>query len=136
LISGLLEACDHDYSLEMGRTQSVPRPRTLRLAEDYLEAHLADQITVEDIAEAAGVSVRGLQLAFREHRGTSPMGFWRDRRLARAHQGLVAGEGSVTDMALKCGFYHFGRFAAAYRMKYGRSPSDTLRGARGPNYQD
>lgn len=136
LMAGLLEACNHDYAAEMGRAQSAPRPRHLRLAEGYIEAHLADQITVEDVASAAGISVRGLQLAFRDHRGTSPLGFWRDMRLARAHQALIAGEGSVTDVALKWGFSHFGRFSAMYRLKYGLAPSETLRAARGTGYQD
>jgi transcriptional regulator GlxA family with amidase domain len=136
LMAGLLEACPHDYAAEMGRAQSAPRPRHLRLAEGYIEAHLTDQITVEDVASAAGISVRGLQLAFRDHRGTSPLGFWRDLRLSRAHQALVAGEASVTEVALKWGFGHFGRFSLAYRAKYGLSPSETLRAARGTGYQD
>lgn len=136
LMAGLLEACPHDYAAEMGRAQAAPRPRHLRLAETYIEAHLAEQITVEEVASAAGISVRGLQLAFRDHRGTSPLGFWRDLRLQRSHEALVAGEGSVTEVALKWGFGHFGRFSQMYRMKFGLSPRETLRAARGPGYQD
>jgi AraC-like DNA-binding protein len=131
LMAGLLEASRHDYAAEMGRAQSAPRPRHLRLAEGYIEAHLCDQITVEDIANAAGISVRGLQLAFRDHRGTTPLGFWRDLRLQKAHEALMAGEGSVTDVALKWGFGHFGRFSQSYRMRFGLTPSRTLRSARG-----
>ena len=37
-------------------------------------------LTLEDIAAAAGISPRGLQLAFRQNRGTTPLGFWRDLR--------------------------------------------------------
>lgn len=136
LMAGLLDACDHDYAAEMGRAQSAPRPRHLRLAEGYIEAHLAEQITVEDVAAAAGISVRGLQLAFRAHRGNSPLGFWREMRLSRSHAALVAGEGTVTEVALKWGFSHFGRFAAMYRARYGLAPNETLRASRGVGYQD
>lgn len=136
LMAGLLEASSHDYVVEFGRARSAPRPRHLRLAEGYIEAHLTDQITVDEIAEAAGLSVRGLQMAFRAYRDTTPLGFWRDLRLLRAHQSFMAQEGSVTDVALKWGFTHFGRFSVMYREKFGFSPRDALRSARAAHFQD
>jgi AraC-like DNA-binding protein len=136
LLSGLLEAHRHDYDSLLGRRRAAPRPRHMRLAESYIEAHLDQPLTLEDIAAAAGVSPRGLQLAFRQHRGTTPLGFWRDLRLARAHGDLVAGAGSVTEVALRWGFAHFGRFSENYRAHYGLSPRDTLRAAKGSGYQD
>lgn len=136
LMSGLIEAHFHDYSARLGRVSAAPRPRHLRLAENFIEAHLTQPITLEDVAQAAGISPRGLQLAFRQHRGKTPLGFWRDMRLARAHQDLLAGQGSVTDVALRWGFSHFGRFAECYRLRYGLTPRDTLRAAAGAGYQD
>jgi len=62
----------------------------LRLAETCIEAHLDQPITLEDVARAAGISKRGLQMAFREHRGTTPLGFRHDTRLSRAHADLLA----------------------------------------------
>jgi len=136
LISGLLEAHRHDYRDRLGRVRAAPRPRHLRLAEAYIEAHLDQALTVDDIAAAAGISTRGLQLVFRQYRDTTPLNFWRDARLERAHADLIAGCGSVTEVALKWGFSHFGRFAQAHAARYGLSPSDTLRAARGTGYQD
>jgi AraC-like DNA-binding protein len=45
------------------------------------------------------------------------------------HQELAdaGADTTVTAVALRWGFGHLGRFAVAYRRKYGRSPSDTLR---------
>lgn len=136
LMSGLLEAHRHDYRDRLGRVRAAPRPRHLRLAEAFIEAHLDLPLTVEDIAAAAGISPRGLQMVFRQTRDTTPLNHWRDLRLARAHGDLVAGRGSVTEVALKWGFSHFGRFAQAYAARYGISPRDTLRAARGTGYQD
>ena len=136
LISGLLEGHRHDYRDRLGRVRAAPRPRHLRLAEGFIEAHLDQPLTVEEIAAAAGISPRGLQMVFRQYRDTTPLGFWRDARLARAHGDLVAGAGSVTEVALKWGFSHFGRFSQAYAARYGISPRDTLRAARGTGYQD
>ena len=128
VLSGLLEA-QHDHGAQLGRARAAPRPRHLRLAEGFIEAHLDQPITLEEVAAAAGISPRGLQMAFRDWRGTTPLAFWRQARLARAHADLIAAPPGtrVTDVALRWGFSHFGRFAEQYRDRYGLSPSDTLR---------
>lgn len=128
VLAGLLEA-PHDQTAQLARLRSAPRPRHLRLAEGYIEANLDQPITLEEVASAAGISPRGLQMAFRDWRGTTPMGFWRDARLARAHADLLsAAPGTkVTDVALRWGFTHFGRFSQLYRTRYGLLPRDTLK---------
>lgn len=136
LLSSLLEAHRHDYRDRLGRVRAAPRPRHLRLAEAYIEAHLDQPLTIEEIAAAAGISARGLQMVFRQYRDTTPLAFWRNLRLSRAHDDLVAGRGSVTETALKWGFSHFGRFSEAYAARYGLSPRDTLRAAYRTGYQD
>jgi AraC-like DNA-binding protein len=122
IVAGLLEA--------QGPGAGAPAlPRHLRAAEDFIAAHLDRPLTVEDIAAAAGIGIRALQAAFRAHRGTTPLGYWRDLRLDAARADLAAGRPgeSVTDIALRWGFDHLGRFAAAYRARFGESPRDTLR---------
>lgn len=131
LLSGLLEAAPHDHAALLARKRDAPRPRHLRLAEGFIEAHLDQAITLEEVAAAAGISPRALQMVFREQRGVSPLGFWRQMRLDRARRDLTDGRGSVTEIALRWGFQHFGRFAESYRAAYGMSPRDTLRGGRG-----
>ena len=60
------------------------------------------------------------------------MAFLRARRLERAHTQLSATpQRSVAEVALECGFEHLGRFSGAYRQRFGESPSETLRRARG-----
>jgi transcriptional regulator GlxA family with amidase domain len=86
--------------------------------------------TVGRLAELAGVSTRSLQEGFRRYKGTSPMAYLREVRLARAHEDLRRMDHpatSVSDVAHRWGFLHLGRFAADYRAKYGVSPSQTLR---------
>lgn len=127
VLSGLLEAAPHDHAALMARRRDAPRPRHLRLAEAFIDAHLDRPITLEDVALASGVSPRALQLVFRDYRGTTPLGFWRQRRLERAHRDLIEGRGSVTEIALRWGFQHFGRFAESYRATYGLCPRDARR---------
>lgn len=108
-------------------------PGCVRRAEAFIESHAADPLRLADIAAAAGVPMRTLLEAFRRFRGHSPMQFLREARLDRAHALLGAGDPGtqVATVALDCGFTHFGRFAQAYRVRFGQSPSQRLAAARG-----
>lgn len=107
------------------------RQATVRRAVAYIEAHANSGLSVADVAGAAGVTIRAVQLAFRRHLDTTPMQYLRCVRLARAHLDLVHADPSrgdtVTAIAIRWGFLHQGRFTAAYRAAYGRPPSATLR---------
>lgn len=106
-------------------------PAALRRAVAYIDAHAHEPVTVEDVAEAAGISARGLQAAFSRHADTTPMAYLRRVRLERAHRDLQAADpvrgDTVADVARRWGFASLSRFAAVYREQYGRSPRQTLR---------
>ena len=94
-----------------------------------MAARLGQPVSLAEVADAAGVSVRSLNRAFVSHRGVSPMRFLRLRRLDAANRALLEAEPdglTVTEVALRCGFSHLGRFACAYRECFGESPSETL----------
>ncbi len=133
LMTGLIEALDNNYSGFLGRPAGSAAPHKLRLAEEFIEAHLDQPLTLEQIAGAAGTTPRSLQMAFRQFRGTTPLNFLRDRRLDRVHQALATAHpgATVTDIASAWGFGHLGRFSQIYRERFGKSPSDTLRAALG-----
>jgi AraC-like DNA-binding protein len=130
IMSGLLEAGQHDFLPQLAMPSPEARPRNLRLAETYIIAHLDQPVTLEEIAQFAGIGPRALQIAFRKHHLMSPLQYWRMRRLAQAHAELSSGAGNVTDTALRWGFSHFGRFAESYRAQYGQTPNQTLRSAK------
>jgi transcriptional regulator GlxA family with amidase domain len=82
-----------------------------------------------ELAEASHVSVRSLQESFRKSLGTSPMRYLGDLRLDQVRQELTAaapGALTVSETASRWGFTHLGRFAAAYRRRFGELPSDTI----------
>ncbi|MDI6105134.1 AraC family transcriptional regulator [Actinoplanes sp. NEAU-A12] len=116
-----------DYTAGPGR---VP-PAAVRRAMAYIDAHAEQPVTVEDIAAAAGVSVRGLQAAFSRHGDTTPTGYLRRARLRGAHRDLQAGDptrgDTVAMIARRWGFANPGRFSVEYRIAYGQPPNRTLR---------
>lgn len=104
-------------------------PATLRRAVAFIEANPDRNISMRDIADAASVTIRTVQLAFRRHLSTTPTAYLRRVRLACAHESLLiadAREDTVTAISTRWGFPHLGRFAAAYRAAYGCSPRSTL----------
>jgi len=97
--------------------------------EGWILANLDQPLSVDALALRAAVSPRAVQLAFRRHRHCTPMEFIRRARLNRIRQELVArGAGAtVTEIAMKFGFVHMGRFSEAYRRTFGERPAQTLR---------
>jgi AraC-like DNA-binding protein len=105
-------------------------PLTVRRAVTFIEDHAADDVGLADIAAAAGIGPRGLQLAFRRHHDMTPLEYLRRVRLEHAHRDLQSGNpatDTVAAIAARWGFTHHGNFSAAYLRAYGRSPSITLR---------
>lgn len=105
-------------------------PGTLRRAMAFIDANPDIGISISDIAGAACVTPRAVQLAFRRHLDTTPLAYLRRVRLHHAHQDLAQatrGDGTtVTTVAYRWGFTSPSRFAATYRAAYGVLPSDTL----------
>lgn len=113
------EVADADLTLQ---------PRMVKRVLDALRDDPARPWTLADMAELAGTSVRRLQEGFAEYVQRTPTATLRDIRLDRARADLAAGSATVTDVAARWGFSSPSRFAAAYRGRYGRSPSEDLRG--------
>ena len=96
-------------------------------AEEFMRQRLRDPISIPDIARAAGVSIRGLQLAYQRHGDVSPVIRLRQLRLEAARTSLQSDDpGSVASVARRFGYGNAGRFAAHYRNHFGESPSATL----------
>lgn len=106
----------------------APRPGMVRRVLNALREDPGRAWTAADMAEIAGTSVRRLQEAFSEYVGSSPSACLLDIRLDRAHADLAAGGITVADVAFRWGFGHPGRFAAAFRKRYGVTPTEVLRG--------
>lgn len=112
---------------EIGTPRTTMVPYYIRRAEAFMVENVNERVTLGRLADHAGVSVRTITSGFRRYRGESPLSVLRDIRLRRARDHLLDPRaGSVTEVALRCGFGHFSRFASVYRVRFGESPSATL----------
>ncbi|TDX78645.1 AraC-like DNA-binding protein [Rathayibacter sp. PhB151] len=107
----------------------APSNAGMRSAVEFVHENAHLPIGPIEIAAAAHLSVRGLQVAFQRLLGTTPLQYVRDVRLDRVHADLRLGDparSSVAGTARSWGFGHLGRFSAAYASRFGEYPSRTL----------
>jgi AraC-like DNA-binding protein len=129
-VSGLAQAVEHPLSGGRNGRPTARRPRTVKRTLDAMHAEPGRMFTATELAGIAGVGIRVLQESFRRHVGVPPLTYLRRLRLEGVHAELSrAGPGqvSVSEVATRWGFTHLGRFAGAYRQRYGVTPSQTLR---------
>jgi AraC-like DNA-binding protein len=96
----------------------------------FIDDHLRQEITIEQMVRVAGVSERSLYNLFERHMASSPQHYIRQRKLERVRT-LLSDPAShvrnVTEAALDYGFLNPGRFAQAYHQRFGELPSHTFR---------
>jgi transcriptional regulator GlxA family with amidase domain len=116
----------HSYteSLTADPAHRTPRAAVDRVVEEIQRA--PDRgYTIADLARIAGTSARSLQYAFHGQYGTTTMRYLRQVRLDRAREDLAHAHGTVADIACCWGFTNPGRFARAYRDRFGELPAET-----------
>jgi AraC-like DNA-binding protein len=126
--SALLDTFSH----EAPRTSALfalPPHAKLRAAVDFMHSNPERPISATDIAEAAGLSLRGLQHVFSQQLETTPTEYLRGIRLDHVRAELAAltpAETTVSAVARRWGFAHAGRFAGSYLRRFGEYPAATL----------
>ena len=128
ILVSFLSANRHTFSDLLEREPNETLPSHVRRAEEFIEAHWDQAISIESLVETTGVGARAIFRAFQLTRGYSPMAFARMVRLRHAREMLSSGdpETSVTSVAFVCGFGNLGHFARDYRETFGERPSETL----------
>ncbi|MBV9747593.1 MAG: helix-turn-helix transcriptional regulator [Acetobacteraceae bacterium] len=130
LLYSLLQTLPHTYTDRIARAAGSPAPRAVHRAEAFIRSCAGQPVALHEVAEAAGCSVRALQLGFRQFRDTTPAAAMRQARLEAAQQALArgeVGEATVGEVAHRYGFTNPGRFTSLYKAAFGLSPAEALR---------
>ena len=114
------------------RPASVPLPsargaldsRRLRRVTDFMEAHLADGLTIERLASEACLSPFHFARAFKAATGTAPHRYFTNRRIARARALIAEGKLSIAEVAAQCGFLSETHFVRWFKRSTGATPSE------------
>jgi AraC-like DNA-binding protein len=131
IVSTLLYIQPSNYFDRLRHARRTSGRVAVRHSIAYIDEHLAERISMADLAEHASVSIRSIQTGFREDLGTTPVAYIRDRRLDKAREALMGAMPSdgitVASIAERWGFANAGSFSVRYRERFGESPSQTLR---------
>ena len=93
---------------------------------DYIEDHLTDDLSLEAIAEYAGVSDYHFRKIFFYLSGFTLSEYIKNRKLSEANKDLLDGE-KVTNVAFKYGYQSMDGFTRAFKKWSGFLPSDVIK---------
>jgi len=93
----------------------------------YIEEHLADEISLSSLAQLVRLSPFHFSRAFKESFGMPPYRYLTRQRIERAKGLLAARNRSVTEIGLDVGFSETSSFTAAFRKVTGETPTEYRR---------
>ena len=96
----------------------------LRRVVELVYARIEDEVTLDELAESAGLSTAHFSQAFHKSTGESPHRFVLRQRVERAKEMLRAADLRVLDVAVACGFKTQQHFARVFRQMCGASPTE------------
>src|SRR6516165_5648800 len=127
-------------------TAREPRPASLRARSErpsirryrlhnlavlaYIEEHLADAITVTDLANVACLSIFHFARAFTATMGVPPHRYVSGRRLENAKTMIATGHVSLSEIAFNCQFSSQSSFTRAFLRATGMTPAEYRRTLR------
>lgn len=97
----------------------------------FVQRHVAEKLSVADIAASAAVSERECLRCFRNTIGASPIQYLKQFRVQRAAQLLADSTASVAETGAACGFQDPSYFCKLFRERMGCSPAEYRRRRQG-----
>lgn len=103
---------------------------TARVMEikDYMWAHLANDVSLNDLAAIAGLSPRHFCTSFKRATGVSPYQYLLGARILRSKELLRQEHHSITQVAMATGFSTSSHFASAFKNATSLTPSRYAKG--------
>lgn len=91
--------------------------------KQIIEAHLFSQVSIEELASKANLSLSSFKREFTRLYNDSPASYIKNQRLERAAELLLASDKRITDIAYDCGFNDLANFTKSFHEKYKVTPT-------------
>jgi len=98
--------------------------RQLRKVQDHVAEHLAEEISIERLAELVELSASHFSHVFKETTGMTPLQFVTRERITRAQQMIRETKRSLIEVGLEVGYTSPSHFAQVFRRVVGVTPTD------------
>ena len=96
----------------------------VRAMQDYISEHIRDEITIEDLAMAAGFSPWHARRLFEKHLNMTPAVYVRRLKLSKSALRLRDEAVTVLDVAMDMGFGSVDGYQRAFRKEFGCNPKE------------
>ncbi|WP_431908451.1 AraC family transcriptional regulator N-terminal domain-containing protein [Amycolatopsis thermoflava] len=120
MVYRVLQADQYSRLLQIAADQQFHDPVTRAIS--YARDHLAEPLSVADMAEHVSLSPSAFTALFRESTGKSPYQFVKEMRLNRARELLVSGGSTVASISRAVGYPSASHFINEFRRRFGLSP--------------
>ncbi len=106
-------------------------PRHIAEAISAMESHIADPLSLPQLALVTGITARQLNRLFSDAFGESVMSYYRMLRLSVGRRLLSGSPMSMAEIADATGFSNAGHFSDAFKDRFGLRPSQARLGVSG-----
>lgn len=119
----MLDARHTDAAHRNGLGETVQTIQCVLEVRTYLEQHLSEKITIDDLCCKFSVSPTYLKTAFRRMYGSSIHRWLIDLRMRQAGEWICCTERPIYQIARDVGYEGMSQFSAAFKKYYGTTPS-------------
>lgn len=99
----------------------------IKNAVTYIDNNYRDDLSVEDIAKQAGLSLNYFSKCFKSSIGVSPYQYIINNRIRNAKKLLIETNDSIDHISLNCGFNNTSNFIRAFKINTEMTPSQFRR---------
>lgn len=98
-------------------------PRRLQRVLDFIEARLAEEVSLDDLAQVAESSRSHFSRAFRDATGFPPYRYLLGRRIDAAKTMLLESQVPISEVSERCGFKNSAQFTVMFKQFLGCTPA-------------
>ena len=121
----MIGALTLELAIALVRAQTEPEraPQWLSRVRDFLHAHFAEEVRLDDVSREAGVHASHLNRVFRAHHGCSIAEYTRRLRVEEAARQLTSSQRPIAEIALAAGFADQSHLSRVFARISGLSPA-------------
>lgn len=127
MVTGCFYNCIGLIISNMSKPSTDTRDTYINKAKAFIKSHYPYNISISDVADAAGIERSYLYRIFKEKLGISPQEWLTTCRLENAISMMNNTEMSITEIGNSAGFYDTAHFSKVFKTKYGCSPREFSR---------
>ena len=111
-------------SSSFAQNDSGRESRRVSKVKEYISAHFAEELRLEDMAALVGMAPSAFSRFFKQHTTRTLMDYIIDIRLGNAARMLVDTTTSISEISYACGFNNLSNFNRSFKARRGYTPRD------------